>query len=181
MLFYYYFIEKIDQNKPDKENLLFGFGFILFSFCSKLLCFLLQHLHVINSHLAWSKIWHWTHNKNMRHMIKRGWTNTAQYRKCLSESQKPVQAYSPVPVALVVAFSIWEDMKLTWVLYVAWTLRLILSISLMVSSLPWRISNSFQVCQKLAVTWKIEVINKSKEMMTYLHIIDGFVYMDEQS
>jgi hypothetical protein len=55
-------------------------------------------------------------------------------------------------VELVVAFIIWEDMKLTWVLYVACTLRLILNISLMVSSLPWRISNSFHDCQKLAVT-----------------------------
>lgn len=44
------------KNKPDKENLLFGFRLVLFSLCSKLLCFLFQHLHIINSHLAWSKI-----------------------------------------------------------------------------------------------------------------------------
>lgn len=54
-------------------------------------------------------------------------------------------------VALVVAFIICEDMKLTCVLYVAWTLRLILSISRIVSSFPWRISNSFHVCQNVAV------------------------------
>lgn len=47
---------KKKTHKPDKENLLFGLGFVLLSFCSKLLSFLLQHLHVINSHLAWSKI-----------------------------------------------------------------------------------------------------------------------------
>lgn len=47
---------KKKPHKPDKENLLFGLGFVLLSFCSKLLSFLLQHLHVINSHLAWSKI-----------------------------------------------------------------------------------------------------------------------------
>lgn len=72
--------------------------------------------------------------------------------KFLTEANELLQAHSPEPVELVVAFSIWEDIKLTWVLYVAWTLRLIRSISLMVSSFPWRISNSFQVCQKLAVT-----------------------------
>lgn len=61
------------------------------------------------------------------------------------------RAFLLVPVALVVAFIICEDMKLTCVLYVAWTLRLILSISRIVSSFPWRISNSFHVCQNVAV------------------------------
>lgn len=83
-----------------------------------------------------------------------------------------MQTLSPVPVELVVAFSIWEDIKLTWVLYVAWTLRLILSISLIVSSFPWRISNSFQVCQKLAVTWKIhKYIKRNYDV----HTTDGNV------
>lgn len=51
------FIKKRKKgNKPDEENLLFWLGFVQLGLCSKLLCFLLQHLHVINSHLAWSKI-----------------------------------------------------------------------------------------------------------------------------
>lgn len=90
----------------------------------------------------------------------------------VSSLQKLVQALSPVPVELVVAFSICDDIKLTWVLYVACTLRLILNISRIVSSFPWRISNSFQVCQKLAVTWKIEFVNGSKRKQG-VHVTDG--------
>lgn len=90
-----------------------------------------------------------------------------------TRANKFVQALSPVPVELVVALSIWEDIKLTWVLYVAWTLRLILSISLIVSSFPWRISNSFHVCQKLAVTWKIKFIKKYIKRNYCVDIIKG--------
>lgn len=99
----------------------------------------------------------------------------------LSAAKELLQTFLPVPVELVVAFSICDDIKLTWVLYVAWTLRLILSISLIVSSFPWRISNSFQVCQKLAVTWKIKFINISRVVMTCTSLTEMLHLIQKQA
>ena len=64
-----------------------------------------------------------------------------------------VQENQTVPwAALPMAAIICAAMKLTWVLYVAWTERLIRSISRTVSSLPCRTSKSFQISQKCAAT-----------------------------
>ncbi len=44
---------------PDEKDLVFRFGFVLFSLCGEQLSLMLQHLHVIQSALPRNKIWNY--------------------------------------------------------------------------------------------------------------------------
>lgn len=74
--------------------------------------------------------------------------------------------------ALLELFIIWAAIMFTCVLYLACTLRLILNISRISSSLPWRTSNSFHICQNAEVTWDKDLYWKQNCDTYILQLVD---------